>query len=228
MIITEQKPLDAILRMLQNHQEVFLVGCPVCATTWATGGEEQVLEMKGWLEDAGLRCAGMMLPDEGVCDQRTTRLALRRSRDELSSADAILVMSCGAGVQTVAGLVDLPTYPALNTLFLARLQSLTLADERCQMCGDCILAETGGICPVSLCPKGLSNGPCGGYMNGKCEVDKDQDCAWVMIHERLQRMGREELLCATREPRDWSRARHPRYVNKRAVAARQSQEGGGR
>jgi hypothetical protein len=227
MIITEQKPVDGILRSLGNHRDVFLVGCPVCATTWGTGGKPQLAEMKERLERAGMHCAGLLMPDESTCDQRTTRLQLRRAREELSKADAVLVLACGAGVQTVAALVDLPTYPALNTLFLARLQSLTLADERCRLCGDCVLAETGGICPVALCPKGLANGPCGGYMNGKCEVDKEQDCAWVMIHQRLQDQGRGDLLHVIRKPRDWSRARHPRHVDKRILASGGS-DGGGR
>ena len=216
MIITEQKSLDEILAILEGHEAVFLVGCPICATTWGTGGEQEVQRMEAKLEAAGKRCLGWLLPDEGVCDGRITRLGLRRRKEELAQADAILVLSCGAGVQTVAALVDVPTYPALNTLFLARLQSLTVSDERCRLCGECVLAETGSICPVTLCPKGLTNGPCGGYMDGKCEVDKEQDCAWVMIYQRLQEWGQGERFQTIREPKDWSKACHPQRIDKRA------------
>ena len=38
------------------------------------------------------------------------------------------------------------------------------------MCGDCVLDKTAGICPVTTCPKGLLNGPCGGMWDGMCEV----------------------------------------------------------
>lgn len=216
MIITEQKSPDEILAILEGHKAILLVGCPICATSWATGGEPQLREMKATLEEAGKRCVGMLMPDESTCDQRTTRLMLRRSREALAQADAVLVLACGAGTQTVAALVDVPTYPALNTLYLARLQRLTLSDERCLLCGDCVLAETGGICPVTLCPKGLSNGPCGGYMDGKCEVDREQDCAWVMIYQRLYEFGQGERFQAIREPKDWSKALHPQVVDKRA------------
>jgi len=216
MIITEQKPLDEILAMLEGHEVIFLVGCPICATTWATGGEPQLREMKDALEGAGKRCVELLMPDEATCDQRTTRLKLRRSKAALAQADAVLVLACGAGVQTVAALVDVPTYPGLNTLYLARLQSLSLSDERCQLCGECVLAETGGICPVTLCPKGLTNGPCGGYMDGKCEVDREQDCAWVLIYRRLQELDQGERFLTIREPKDWSKARHPQHIDKRA------------
>ena len=217
MIITEQKPMDEILDMLAAHEAVYLVGCPICATTWGTGGEPEVDQMMADLEAAGKQCRGRLVPDEGVCDRRITRLGLRREKDQLAQADAVLVLSCGAGVQTVAEMVSVATYPALNTLFLARLQSLAVSDERCRLCGDCVLADTGGICPVTLCPKGLANGPCGGYMEGKCEVDKQQDCAWVLIHQRLQELGQEDRFLAIREPKDWSKARHPRLVDKRAA-----------
>lgn len=216
MIITEQKPLDEILAILEGHESVFLVGCPICATTWATGGEPQLRQMKARLEEAGKRCVGTLMPEEATCDQRTTRLMLRRSQEALGQADAVLVLACGAGTQTVAALVDVPTYPANNTLYLARLQSLTVSDERCRLCGECVLAETGGICPVTLCAKGLANGPCGGYRDGKCEVDGTQDCAWVLIYQRLHELGQEERFQVIREPKDWSKARHPRLIDKRA------------
>ncbi len=227
MIITEQKPLEEILAILEGHEAILLVGCPICATSWATGGEPQLAEMKVSLEEVGKRCVGLLMPDESTCDLRFTRLKLRRSKEVLVQADAVLVLSCGAGVQTVAALVDVPTYPALNSLYLARLQRLTLSDERCRLCGECVLAETGGICPVTLCPKGLANGPCGGYLDGKCEVDKEQDCAWVMIHQRLHELGQGERFQAIREPKDWSKARHPRRTDKRALQPKRRRGGGG-
>jgi hypothetical protein len=219
MIITEQKPLDEIMEILDAHSAVLLIGCPICATTWATGGERELSAMREELEAAGKRCVGTLMPDESTCDRRLTRLKLRRSKEALAEADAVLVFSCGAGVQTVADLVDVPTYPGINTLFLARLQSLTASDERCRMCGDCVLAETASICPVTLCPKGLANGPCGGYVDGKCEVDREQDCAWVLIYERLHEWGQGERFVMIRQPKDWSRARHPASVDKRALVS---------
>ncbi len=76
----------------------------------------------------------------------------------------------------------------------------------CLACGDCILDETGGVCPITRCPKGLLNGPCGGTVKGKCEVGGyEEDCAWTLIYENLKKQGRIELFTKFRPPRDFSR-----------------------
>ncbi len=217
MIITEQKPFAEILAMLERHHSIFVLGCGVCAATWHTGGAPEVQALASQLREAGKQCAGWSVTEEACCDSRLTRRLLRQSNTALSVSDAVVVMACGAGVQTVASLVDLPVYPGLNTLALSQIQSLSLAWERCRLCGDCILAETGGICPVARCAKGLMNGPCGGYADGKCEVDRTQDCAWVLIYERLQQLGQAERFAAIREPKDWSRMRSPRVVDKKGA-----------
>jgi hypothetical protein len=225
MIITEQKELDEILHSLEAHERVFLIGCGLCATTWGTGGEKETREMAARLTEAGKECTGWIVTEEAACDARTTRLLLRRNKDRIGPADALLVLACGAGVQTVASLVDVPVYPALNTLFLARLQNLSVCDERCRMCGECILAETAAICPVTLCPKGLMNGPCGGYEDGKCEVDRERDCAWVAIYERMEALGQREQFMVIHDPKDWRDDLHPRSINRRDKKQR---AGGGR
>ncbi len=49
----------------------------------------------------------------------------------------------------------------------------------CQMCGNCVLHDTGMACPMN-CPKELRNGPCGGVRaDGRCEVDAKMRCVWV-------------------------------------------------
>jgi len=56
----------------------------------------------------------------------------------------------------------------------------------CRSCGQCVLSQTGIICPMS-CPKGLRNGPCGGAINNSCEVYPDKECVWVRIHKRVSK-----------------------------------------
>ncbi|PKO20848.1 MAG: 5,10-methylenetetrahydrofolate reductase [Chloroflexi bacterium HGW-Chloroflexi-1] len=217
MIITEQKAFAELLSLLERHQSVFVVGCGVCATTWRTGGEPEVKALLSELSAAGKQSTGWTITAEACCDARLTRRILKQSSTALKITDAIVVMACGAGTQTVASLVELPVYPGLNTIGLSQIQSLSLALERCRLCGDCMLAETAGICPVARCPKGLMNGPCGGYQDGKCEVDRTQDCAWVLIYERLQTLGQEARLAIISEPKDWSRMRSPRVADKKAA-----------
>jgi hypothetical protein len=65
------------------------------------------------------------------------------------------------------------------------------------MCGECKIHYFGSVCPKSLCPKHLLNGPCGGSVNGKCEIDPEKDCAWELICNRLEKIGRLDLLDIT-------------------------------
>lgn len=61
----------------------------------------------------------------------------------------------------------------------------------CQMCGKCVLGDTGMSCPMN-CPKQLQNGPCGGVLpDGNCEVKPTMRCVWVEaeIGSRLMRKG---------------------------------------
>ncbi len=214
MIITEQKPLDEILALLEGRQRVYVVGCGICATTWATGGDKECSQMADRLRAAGKEVPGWFVTKESCCDERTTRLELRKHSAEIGLAEAILVLACGAGTQTVAALSKVPILPGLNSLYLARLQRLTLADERCILCGDCILGETGGICPLTICTKGLRNGPCGGYRQGKCEVDINRDCGWILIYNRLKELNLLPKLQVEHPPKDYSKAIHPRRVDK--------------
>jgi len=118
---------------------------------------------------------------------------------------AVLSLACGAGVQFVAERHPaVPVYPALNTVFVGVDRDVGWYEENCRTCGDCILGETGGICPVTRCAKGLFNGPCGGTtLDGKCEVDPNVPCAWFQIHERLEKQGRLDLIRKIRPAREW-------------------------
>ncbi|MFQ6058878.1 MAG: methylenetetrahydrofolate reductase C-terminal domain-containing protein [Anaerolineae bacterium] len=214
MIITEQKPFEEILAMLAGHDRVFLIGCSVCATTWGTGGEKEVREMAARLEEAGKVCVGWLIPEGPTCEAYNTRAELQRCKAEVSTADALLVLACGAGVQAVGSFRGKPNYPALNSLFVGQFRRPTLADERCRLCGECILAETGGLCPVALCPKELMNGPCGGYEASHCEVDRTRPCAWVAIYQRMKKLDQMEKFKAIRPPKDWSKRRRPGVANK--------------
>lgn len=54
----------------------------------------------------------------------------------------------------------------------------------CHACGNCVLGEMEYVCPMT-CPKGMRNGPCGGTLNGRCEV-VDQACIWVEVYDRAK------------------------------------------
>ena len=81
-----------------------------------------------------------------------------------------------------------------------------------QLCGACGVEVTGGLCPLALCAKGLLNGPCGGAVDGKCEVYPERDCGWVLIYERLKAIGRLDLMMQYHEPKNWETQGRPRNL----------------
>ncbi|HAP67169.1 MAG TPA: 5,10-methylenetetrahydrofolate reductase, partial [Nitrospinae bacterium] len=59
--------------------------------------------------------------------------------------------------------------------------------EKCSTCGECVIGNYGGICPVTRCSKSLLNGPCGGSIKGMCEVDNKKECVWISIYDRMKK-----------------------------------------
>jgi ferredoxin len=210
--ITEQKPVEEIVESLGKAKKVYLVGCGTCATICHTGGKSEVLEMKAKLEAAGKKVTGWMVVPT-ACDE-LTKYALEEQAAEIKKADAILALTCAFGVQTMALYADKPVYPALNTLFIGKEEAPGQFVEVCMQCGNCVLATTAGICPLVRCAKSLLNGPCGGSVEGKCEVAPDIPCAWQLIYDRLKALGQLDKLEEIVPLRDWSTSREggPRRI----------------
>jgi ferredoxin len=203
MIVSKQKPFDQILTALGDLQKVFLVGCAKCATVCKSGGEEQVWQLQEALTAVGREVTGSIIIDE-ACHLLRVQRDLRSKQEMVNEAGALLVLACGAGVQSVAGATPKLTIAGLDTLFLGNIRRFGQFEQRCSLCGQCIVTETAGICPVTACAKGLLNGPCGGMDNGHCEMDPTADCAWVQIIQRLEERGGEERLTTGAEPKDYS------------------------
>ncbi len=208
--ITRQKPFEEITKQLEGLDRVYLVGCGTCATMTKTGGREEVLAMKERLQGAGKMITGWtVIPT--ACDTMT-EATLAENNGAIQSADCFLVMSCALGVQKIASYNGKPTIPALDTLFIGVEDSPGYFHEVCDQCGQCVLGYTAGICPVTACHKGLLNGPCGGTNNGKCEVDKNRDCAWTLIYDRLKAQGRLDLMKKYQPPRNSQIVPRPRVT----------------
>ena len=200
--VTEPKPIEEIMQYLDKYERIYLIGCGSCATICHTGGKSEVLGMKDKLEAAGKKITGwMVIPT--ACDELTAE-ALRQSAKDIEAADAILVMTCAFGTQTVGLYASKPVYPSLNTLFIGKEEEPGYFTEACTQCGDCVLGRTAGICPLVRCAKSLLNGPCGGSVGGKCEIDPDTPCGWQMIYDRLAAMGRLAELEEIEPVKDWS------------------------
>ncbi|MFC2072082.1 methylenetetrahydrofolate reductase C-terminal domain-containing protein [Chloroflexota bacterium] len=208
--ITKQKPFDEIKEQLADLDRVFIIGCGTCATMTKTGGIDQVLEMKDLLQELGKRVSGWtVIPT--ACDEMT-EVAMKENSRAIENASCILAMPCALGVHRISLYIDRPVIPALDTLFIAVEDTPGYFHEVCAQCGQCVLGETAGICPITACHKGLLNGPCGGTNNGKCEVDKEKDCAWTLIYERLRDQGRLDLMRRYHQPHNFQVAPRPRTI----------------
>lgn len=228
MIITKPRDWARIHDNLESvgARKVFIVGCGECATQSETGGEPQVLAMKSRLEAAGYEVVGWTV-GEIACHDNATKRELRRQAGSADDADAFLVLACGAGTQSVAeARPATPTFPGLESAFLGNVVRHGVFEERCSMCGECVLDRTGGVCPVTTCPKGLLNGPCGAMWEGRCDVLGDErPCVFVRIHERLAAQGRTAP--GTLPPKDHGRKAKAARLDARGGARAKGTDSGG-
>jgi hypothetical protein len=214
------KPFEEVLGYLEGHKKIVLMGCGGCATIFHTGGIKEVDEMAEKLQKEGKKIVGKVGLPFGVftCYIPMSSMFLKEHQKEIKGCDAMLMMSCGDGLQAVRGYLEeemgivKPMYPSNDALGFSSGGPAEFREE-CQACGECELGKTAGICPLVQCPKGLMNGPCGGTRpDGKCEVDPEKDCAWVQIYRRLEKLGRAENYLEILEPHDWSKQTRPRTV----------------
>jgi len=204
MIVTTQKPLDEVLDYILPYRNILIVGCDGC--TQPPRGIREAKTLSQLLELGGkLRNKDFVFKTTTIAKQCDDYLAASILKPQMEGVEAVLSLACGIGVQTLAKIFPgIPVFPAQNTHFMgAEEREGGILEERCAGCGDCLLALTGGICPVARCSKGLLNGACGGSKDGKCELDPERDCAWVLIYERLKGRDKLEVLKEFRSPRDY-------------------------
>ena len=213
MIITQKKPIEEVLSLVANAKTVALVGCSSCATACQTGGEQQIAELTAVLEQAGKKVVATT-----VADYCCMNLGVKAKMKPVVAAnpDCVICMSCGDGVQCVAkNAGTIPTYPSNDTMYLGEAVRFGVWEEACRFCGQCVLGQTGAICPITQCAKSLVNGPCGGQKNGKCEVNPENPCAWIKIYERLEATGELHKLQETRQDKGYAAVAYPRTISLR-------------
>ena len=189
MLITELKSKETLLSQING--KVFLLICHGCKEVHFP--EKEVEQFHAELAAEG-KITGSLTTDY-ICNVENLKLRLEHYAGKIEAADAVLVFSCGVGVQTVA-----EQYPGkkvvacCDTYALPGFQGVTPLEYDCKQCGQCYLNLTGGICPITACSKSLINGQCGGAKNGMCEVDPNMECGWERIQRRLTQVGRLDAL----------------------------------
>jgi ferredoxin len=211
MIITKQKDFEKLLTSISNGP-VFIIGCSECATLCKTGGEDEIVKMREDLRKNNVETTGWVILDP-ACHLQNDKRLLKKYKNEIENAKKILVLACGNGVQTVSEVIkNKDIIPGTDTLFLGEIKRLTDFEKRCIMCGDCIQDLFEGVCPISRCPKSMLNGPCGGSIDGKCEISKELDCIWDIIYKRLKEKGQLKRLKEIKKPKDWSKSTEMRRI----------------
>jgi len=208
MLLSRLKRLDEMLNQLQGFETVLILACNGCEESFGNAEPERLRYLKAEIEKSG-RSVSDTIAVDFLCEQMLVRRWLRNA-DCRGTFNAILVVSCGIGVQVVSNVSQYPVFPACDTVSMGGRFGQAWAKENCRECGQCILPYTGGICPLTACSKGLLNGPCGGSQDGRCEVfPETRECGWQLIYERLKAHGRTDLLLGLPLIKDYSQSEPP-------------------
>jgi hypothetical protein len=209
MIVGEQKSIEEISKMIADFDSVLVVGCNTCVAVCHAGGEKEVgilasaLRIKNKMEGKNQEI------QEASMERQCEREFVEEIADKIEKADCVLSLACGVGPQTIVEFFpDTIVLPGLNTTFYGMPKEQGFFVEFCGGCGNCVLDKTAGICPIVRCSKSMLNGPCGGSQDGKCEVNKEIDCGWQLIYDRLKAQGRLDVMDEILPPKDWTPARH--------------------
>ncbi|MEJ2716371.1 MAG: methylenetetrahydrofolate reductase C-terminal domain-containing protein [Deltaproteobacteria bacterium] len=224
MIVAKRKPFPEIAEMLGDRSRVLVAGCGTCVAVCLVGGDKEASILASQLMLAASQEKKEFQAVAATVERQCDREFLHLFRDKVAEVDAVVSLACGAGIQFLSEMYpDVPVFPGVDTSFIGVTEEAGVWTERCKSCNQCYLAITGGICPVTMCPKGLLNGPCSGTVHGRCEVDLERDCAWTLIYQRLERQSRAELQ-ETRVPplrhdacRQPGKVVHPAYQRRFSV-----------
>jgi len=143
-VITASKPFAEIHAQLiaRGDLATVILGCDKCAKTSATGGANEVKQLRARFRESSLlqrEVAG--LPDaieEGLCDPSAVSTRLKPLTAEREGFQ-VLVLSCGAGLKCVRDVLPgIRLVPGLDTLGPGVKGELA-----CLACGECHFGEAG-------------------------------------------------------------------------------------
>ena len=205
MIVADNKPFNEIYERVKDFNKICVIGCGDCVTVCHMGGQKQVEELAIKLRIAAKRDGRKLEIKEDTVLRQCEQEYVEPIGNYINDYDAVISIACGVGVQTLAEkFTPAKVYPGINTTFMGAPVKPGLFMERCAGCGDCVLAETGGFCPVSRCSKSLLNGPCGGSVGGNCEVSNDIPCVWHQIYDQLNEQDIINQMNEIKPPKRWS------------------------
>ncbi|MCK4905060.1 methylenetetrahydrofolate reductase C-terminal domain-containing protein [bacterium] len=187
MLITKLKNKEELLPLLDKKP--FIIKCFGCKEV--SFPEDEIEEL---IKENESKIIGSARLDY-LCREEFSKLYLEKYSEQIKKSDSIIVFSCGVGVQVIAKLCpEKEVFAGCDTYYMDGFQGLSAQNFNCEQCGQCYLNYTGGLCPITVCAKGLLNGPCGGAKNGKCEVSPEMDCGWELIYKRLSNLKSKKTI----------------------------------
>ena len=167
---------------MSEAKGVTVFACTMCANYSYTGGVRGMQQMKILLSELGIEMAAAKCITM-CCGEEIMRQAVRINRRSLSGSDALVVISCAAGVKSA--LLCEPGLPVITVVDSVGSVPVTrrydpVALSYCASCGHCVITYTGGICPLSECPSQSKYGPCekSPQDNTVCVVNGRRMCIW--------------------------------------------------
>ena len=204
MIVAERKKIPKLYEIIKEHKQILVLGCGTCVTVCLAGGEREVSIIASALRIASRTAGNPIRVNEFTIERQCDNVFIEGAAEAIKNNDAVLSLGCGAGVQAIAERYpDKPVYAGLDTSFLGILEERGVWTEKCAQCGACVLADFGGICPVTRCAKHMLNGPCGGSREDRCEIDAKQPCAWQLIYTRMKNIGQLDKLKEIHTIKNW-------------------------
>jgi len=212
VIIAKRKPFQEIMDSLKGYEKVLVVGCGTCVAVCLAGGEKEVGLLTSQLAIASTIAGDPLTLGEATVERQCDKEFLGELRNQTAEFQVLLSLACGVGVQFLSDMYeDKVVLPGVDTSFIGANDEVGYWTERCRMCNQCYLAVTGAVCPVTVCPKGMLNGPCSGTREGMCETDENRPCAWTMIYERLEKTERLGGIMDILPPRNYNLTARPAH-----------------
>ena len=138
------KAEDELKALLAQADNIFVVACNKCFNAYESTENPDCEAFLKVAQEAGKTVTGVVRPDF-LCN-KTKAEKLQEMIPE--GTEAVFVLSCGLGVQTVADLLKLPVFAAADSLNYTGHHGMALTKKACDACAQCYLNITGGICPV--------------------------------------------------------------------------------
>ena len=188
MLKSVWKPKEEIKYSMKDYKKISIISCGGCANVCDTGGQIGIKVvkdlMKEWSKEVVFARCIMF-----CCGEEIMRQALRINRRRIRKSDALVVVSCPAGVK--AAYLCGPDIPVVGVLDPVGSIAITRQDNRvaqsiCTACGNCVITYTDGICPVTECPSQAIYEPCEQAREAgtQCAENPAKDCIWIDIKKR--------------------------------------------